>query len=149
MTKPIRVKKKAPRRTAPAVAFHGKRDGCTNVVGVGNLRVMISHEDEDVWIAQGLEIDYAVEGSSLPDVKQQFETGLSATLLAHLRVYNSFTHVLKAAPAEMWQRFLQPECGPECVKHRFSLTAHQRQLPEMAMLPFQGINYYVPQELHT
>lgn len=83
-----------------ALAIH-TTSGSTHVVHIGNLRVLIVNDDSS-WFANGLEIDYAAQGSSLKDVKHRFERGLAATIDQHLKVYGSIDRILKPAPEDVW-----------------------------------------------
>src|ERR1039458_1707330 len=82
----IKAKKKGKLSTT---AFHGvSHDGIHHVVGIGNLRVVIV-PDGDFWFAQGLEIDYAVQGASEKDAKKKFEDGLEHTIEEHLKIHGT------------------------------------------------------------
>src|SRR5574341_1478002 len=87
-----------------ASALHVSAGGL-NLVGIGNLRVMISN-DGSFWFAQGLEIDYSAEGRSLEDVKKEFADGLALTISEHLHVFGTLDNFLKTAPEEIWREFL-------------------------------------------
>ena len=76
-------------------------DGSANVVGIGNLRVMITNDDGS-WFAQALEIDYAAQGDTEEDVKQRFEKGLEATIDEHLQIHGTIEKLLQPAPQEVW-----------------------------------------------
>ena len=110
MTPATKLAKKKPKsavRAKKPLAFHGKtNDGKNHVVGIGNLRAVIV-QDNAHWFAQGLEIDYAAEGSSLDDVKKQFEDGLLATVEQHLKTYGGIEHLLCVAPSEAWAPLLK------------------------------------------
>jgi hypothetical protein len=86
-----------------ASALHASAGGL-NLVAIGNLRVMIKN-DGNQWVAQGLEIDYAVDGTSLSDVKNAFEQGLKFTIGEHLRIFGDFRRLLRLAPADVWDEF--------------------------------------------
>jgi hypothetical protein len=121
----------------PTTAFHGvSSDGSHHIVGIGDLRVVIV-PDGDVWFAQGLEIDYAVQGSSENEVKRNFEYGLEATVEAHLRIHGTIEGLLKVAPPEVWKEFLGDPSGKKKVYSQ--ITSHVLQ----EKLPFDGINYLV------
>jgi hypothetical protein len=127
-------KKKKPEN---AVAFHGQSsDGSHHVVGIGNLRVVIV-PDGDFWFAQGLEIDYAVQGSSEAEVKKNFEYGLQATVNAHLTIHGTIEGLLKVAPPDVWKEFLGDPSGKR--KLYSQVTSHVLQ----GVLPFDGIHYLV------
>lgn len=72
-----------------------------HAVGVWNLHVLIV-PDGRFWFAQGLEIDYAVQGDSVADAKMQFEKGLSATIHHHIRIFGDIEKLLRVAPNEVW-----------------------------------------------
>jgi hypothetical protein len=114
-------KKKLPVHTT---AFHEQSDDGLNVVGIGNLRVILV-KDEDAWFAQGLEIDYAVQGSSIPDVKKKFEQGLCATIHENLKAYGNIERILTVAPQQVWNElFFNPS----------------RQLKEYSSVSFHDIS---------
>jgi len=130
--------KRKSKRAKPKVAttaFHGvSLDGTHHFVGIGELRVVLV-PDGDFWFAQGLEIDYAVQGASEKDAKKKFETGLEATIEQHLKIHGTIEGLLKVAPPEVWKEFLGDPSG----KRRFysQFTSHVLQ----SKLPFDGIQY--------
>jgi hypothetical protein len=67
---------------------------------------MIKPESENMWVAQGLEIDFAVDGVTQDDVQKAFADGLYLTIRENLRVFGSLTQMLRAAPGEIWHEFL-------------------------------------------
>jgi len=100
--KPRKVKQSEDQTTA---AIHAKHvDGEHHAVLVLNLHVMIV-PDGKYWFAQGLEIDYAVQGQSVADAKKQFETGFKATIYQHLKVFGHINNMLRVAPNEVWREF--------------------------------------------
>jgi hypothetical protein len=132
------MKKKKKEKAASAVAFHGETNDGTNVVGIGNLRVVIL-EDDGTWFAQGLEIDYAAQGDSLEGVKKNFEEGLCATIHLHLKTYSTIERLLKSAPSSVWKEMLYSELSG---LQRYSQVSFHRNVTEcMPKLPFEGIEY--------
>jgi hypothetical protein len=86
-------------------AIHGQtEDGSMHVVGIGNLRVLITNDDGS-WFAQGLEIDYGTEGDTIDEVKKNFAAGLYGTIQQHLKIYGSIKNLLQPAPPDDWQEF--------------------------------------------
>ena len=79
-------------------------DGLVNLVGIGNLRIIVKN-DGGRWSAQGLEIDYAVDGASFEDVTEEFAHGLMLTIDEHLHVFGHIRNVLKTAPPDVWDEF--------------------------------------------
>jgi len=123
-----------PKLKAPkdhAVAFHGNTaEG--QVVGIGNLRVLLT-QDDDAWFAQGLEIDYAAQGSSIEDVQHRFETGLEATIREHLKVFGGLSRLLKVAPPEVWQDLFS------------DVTVIGMRHSQVSLHPvFSGVMYFAP-----
>jgi len=90
----------ATKKVPSTIAIH-KKTASKDVIGIGNLRVMITNDDGS-WFAQGLEIDYAAEGTSLSVVKNNFEQGLLATIVNHLQTYGSINYLLHPAPQPVW-----------------------------------------------
>jgi hypothetical protein len=99
----LSVKAKSPKRKLTATAIHGT-DGETHIVGIGNLRVVIC-PDEGGWFAQGLEIDYAAGGSTILEVKTNFEKGLKGTINLHLQMHGNIEKFLNPAPPQIWKEF--------------------------------------------
>jgi hypothetical protein len=121
-------------------AIHGT-DGSTHVVGIGNLKVIIC-QDGDSWFAQGLEIDYAANGHSLDEVKENFQTGLKGTIDLHIKAYGNIEHFLKVAPQEVWKE-LHSNPGRH---YRYTQVSLHEDL--FKTLGYQGINFIEPgQEL--
>ena len=141
--------KKSPRRHAPAIAVTGRMEDGSRLVLLGNLRVVLYQED-DQWIAQGLEIDYAAQGDDFESAKYEFQRGLSATLQENFRVFGHIASVLRPAPSEMWQRVLTP--GAQLRRHgqvsmrrpeRLAPARHRKdiELPAAFPFPFSAIDY--------
>jgi hypothetical protein len=132
--------KKSPSKrgtNVSATAFHAKSSDGTDVVGIGNLGVVIVQEG-DHWFAQGLEIDYAAEGSSLKDVQSRFEDGLEATLHEHLRIYGDIERILKIAPPEVWKHMLLG-CAASGKRDFHSQVSSHKAIQQF--LPFEAITY--------
>ena len=117
---------------------YGELDGGGVIAaGLWNLHVRIT-QDGDSWFAQGYEIDYAADGSSLENVKLRFQCGLTATIREHLRMFGTAEKVLAPAPAEVWQD-LSKASGSS---HRYShVGAYTFEDPIKESLEFQGIEY--------
>ena len=124
-----------------ALAVHlATEQGTGHVVGIGNIRVLINKE-ENVWYAQGLEIDYVAQGKTIEDVKKAFEDGLTATIHENIRVHGTIEHVLKVAPQNIWEEVL----NPNVISKKFTqVSVHQIEAMKsisLGLLPFQGIAY--------
>ena len=74
------------------------------LIFIDGLRVLV-RENEDGWIAQSLEIDYASAGGSMNDVIDRFVEGLALTINQHLEAFGTLEKFLKPAPEEYWAAF--------------------------------------------
>ncbi|HEV7242727.1 MAG TPA: hypothetical protein VGQ36_26095 [Thermoanaerobaculia bacterium] len=83
-----------------------------DAVRIRNLRVLITEESPNVWVAEGLEIDYAAQGRSVAEVKQRFQDGLRATINEHLRQYRSIENLLVRARDDVFMEFQDAIEGP-------------------------------------
>jgi hypothetical protein len=111
-----------------AIHVHGQtEDGSMHVVGIGNLRVIITNDDGS-WFAQGLEIDYATEGATLEAVKHNFVEGLYSTVQQHLQIYGDIKQWLQPAPLEVWQEFFTAASENKFTRQRLT-TISIHQLP--------------------
>jgi predicted RNase H-like HicB family nuclease len=121
-------------------AFHSS-DSTIDVVGFGNLRVLIIEDDGD-WFAQCQDLNYAAQGTSLEEVKLNFERGLAATVEEHLRIFGHIENLLGHAPSLSLRRQLMHKM-PQ--RFRYSqVTVHQ--LPEKLQdaIQFAGIEFIRP-----
>lgn len=142
LAKKPKAAKKALGKSKKALAIHGKTtDGKHHLVGIGNLRVIIV-PDADYWFAQGLEIDYAAQGTSLEDAKREFEKGLFATVAQHLRIHGGIEALLQVAPTPAWAPFLKDASAYKGWLSQVSL--HEVVGEEF---PFSTIDYYIPQDV--
>ncbi len=105
-----------------------------HAVWFDTLRVLITKED-GCWLAQGLEIDYAVDGDSLVDVKRRFEDGLTMTIVSNLRVYDSIKPLLQVAPQDVWDKWNDAKNALRRFEHSQIIVTPQKQTE----LPFDGI----------
>jgi hypothetical protein len=114
-----------------------------DIVALDNLDVLITKED-GVWMARGIQIDYACEGASIPEVKNNFAEGLARSVYSNIRTSGSFVSLLRYAPAETLQAFLHPYNR----LHRFvhgQVTRQQLQAMQQP-LPLGGITWIEQRE---
>lgn len=130
------TKKKAKKAADGTIAFRFPTEDGDDVVGIGNLRVMLFNDDGS-WFAQGLEIDYFAQGNTVEEVQENFQEGLTATIDYHLREHGNIRGILQVAPREAWEDFL---AHGELSKRYFHLSLHESRLPEI--LPFAGVDFY-------
>jgi hypothetical protein len=134
---------KKPQKTKkPAMAFLGKDKNGASIVGIGNIRVVIV-QDENSWFAQGLEIDYAAQGTTIEDVKTQFEDGLIETVNEHLKVFGTIKKLLKVAPPEVWDEMLKKVTNK---RYRYSQVSIHLQKTLKKSLPYEGIQFLTPEK---
>ena len=119
--------------------FHGT-DGATHVVGIGPIKVIICHE-ADTWFAQGVDIDYAANGSSLENVKHNFQTGLAGTIDLHIKLYGNLKKFLKHAPQEVWDE-LYAEGSHHTLTH---VSFHDDLAKTLGLTGYDGIKYVEPE----
>jgi hypothetical protein len=81
------------------------KDIDAHIVAVWNLRVWVTEEDDGFFFAQGLEVDYAAQGSSLEEVMNTFFEGFTRTIDAHLREYKDISNFLKPVSAAVLMDF--------------------------------------------
>ena len=104
------------------IVRHRLNDDGSHQVDIHALRVLLFREG-DHWIAQGLDLDYATAGKSIPDVQRRFAEGLCHTLTEYAARDGSLEAFIRPAPREIWQKYyrLQP-----------SLETSMRELPKEA-----------------
>lgn len=120
-------------------AVHAQ-DGEMHVVGVKALRVMLL-ADEGGFFAQGLEIDYAACGATIEEAKNNFESGLEKTVHEHLVMHGGITKLLKLAPQEAWDLFIN--APKDSLKASFT-TLQFHQVKKEAGFPFNKLEFVEP-----
>jgi hypothetical protein len=138
VTTPKKKGQKPQKKSVSAEAIHvADKHGKNHAVVIFNLRVMIV-PDGNAWFAQGLEIDYAVQGSSVDDVKKKFENGLAATIHHNIRIFGKIDKILRVAPNEEWLTLWHTA---KCEGARYSQVSAHQITPKQSMLPFEAIEY--------
>jgi predicted RNase H-like HicB family nuclease len=124
------------KRKLPVAIQLSTKDGEHHVVGLGNIRVLLL-PDDGAWYAQGLDIDYAVQGETLEEAKKEFEEGLDAMVHEHIRVYGNIKRMLKVAPDEMWNLANDPAAQ----LRRYGQVTHHHVIGEKSK--YKGIEYLI------
>lgn len=130
----------------PTTVAHlqGRENEDHHGVIVEHLRVVIS-QDEDLWFAQGLELDYAAAGDTLDDVKERFHQGLAATFREHLKIYGSVENLLRIAPQETWDTWLKADKNYNFTQVSLHDLADAKEtVRERPRLPFRWIRFMEP-----
>ena len=94
----------------------------------------------DHWVAQAIEVDHSVLGTSADDVKQLFERSLYISVEENLERFGHVQHLLTPARPESWTPLLPTE---DELPHTH--VAHHRFFPPTGIsFPFGNIAYTVP-----
>lgn len=75
------------------------------------FRVLVVEED-GFWFAQGLEIDYAVQGFSYYEVRVNFEKGLEESIIKNITRHGNINN-LKVAPQQFWNEYHSKNQQPD------------------------------------
>lgn len=134
MKTPKKTKKQPLGNTEAMHALSG--DG-KHAVGIWDLHVHIVR-DGDGWFAQGLEIDYGVQGDTVEEAKHNFEIGLEGTIDLHLKMEGDINGFLKFAPMAAIQEALQSRLNG-AIKTYSQVSLHDG----VKRLPYDGISYLV------
>lgn len=109
-------------------------------VGIKHLSVFVTHEDGS-WFAQGMEVDYFTEGTSLKDVQERFERGLEKTIDLHLQAYGNANRLFVPAPAEVWREFLSSATSGDLFAYS-QVTEHRLPHRFYQRFPFTRVRYF-------
>jgi predicted RNase H-like HicB family nuclease len=123
---------------------HGAKAVKTDLPGgeqqVGlSLRVYIM-QDEKFWFAQGLEIDYATQGNTIEEAKQNFSDGLAGTIDLHLQMHGSIAKLLK--PSDVLQILHEAARGNGTIHTYSQVSIHDIGIQSQGDLFFAGIEYF-------
>lgn len=80
----------------------------TKMVELLTLRVLVSGNDAEGWMAQGLEIDYFAYAKTEESVREKFFEGLIGTIEFYLREADEESledFLSQPAPKEVWKEF--------------------------------------------
>lgn len=107
------------------------------MVDIGSLRVYIVLDGEG-YFAQGLEVDYAAEGSTIADVQQRFELGLQATLAEFTKRHGSSEgYLFTLTKLVTWQEFFRA-----LLSRRIKFLGSRAAFLSIKDFPFSSITYY-------
>jgi hypothetical protein len=126
-----------------ATAFHGTIDtaeGSFDVVGIGALRVIVLKRD-GLWFARGLDIDYAAQGVTLPEVKSNFERGLEKTIDLHLREFGTIEKLLSPMPLDARKRLIY---SPSLRYEYSQVSTHRLSGKLRSLLNSEAITFIQP-----
>jgi hypothetical protein len=68
---------------------------------LSDLHILVTKED-GIWYAEGLEIDYCVQGKDPDDVIDRFERGLESSAQEYIDRNGSVEGLFREAPRETW-----------------------------------------------
>jgi hypothetical protein len=132
--------------SSSCTVVHGQSsDGKVHFVGIGSLKVVIVKDGPTTWFAQGLDIDYAAEGTNVENVKLNFQNGLISTIDQHLKANNSLSKLLKPAPNDVWQEmYYGPLLGKgKVLKNYHQISIHlPDQIKKFTAFENIGIEYF-------
>lgn len=110
-----------------------------HIVFLDKLTVVITQE-EDSWIAQGIEINYFAYGDSVEDAQEAFEVGLFETIKAYLSMNGNIIAMLQWAPPEILNEYYDDQ------QEEFSFTmVGTHQVEESEHLPVGKIQFMTPE----
>lgn len=119
------------------------------VVGIFDLQVLIARDGDDSWVAQGVEIDYAVCGMSLDDVRKRFELGLGKMIQAHFSHFGNLDRLLQPAPTDDWTSLMRSQPRAQEWLHT-SVSVHEFvDAQRVNDIPFARIKYAIPRQMET
>lgn len=115
-------------------------------MSLGNLRVIV-FEENGLWNAQGLEIDYFAQGSNSLEARSNFVSGLRKTLEVQLERLGSFERFLVPAPAEIWREYTVALATKRITLARLNVMPTEKcEFPELRMaFPFSHIEFLLLQ----
>jgi predicted RNase H-like HicB family nuclease len=131
------VGKKKKVQSPKAKAIHASTPDGEHTVGIWNLHVFLL-KDEKCWVAQGLEIDYVVQGDTIEEAKANFEFGLEKTIELNLKMYGNIEGLLVFAPDTVLQEAARDK---KAIKLYSQVTTHDLGAKSEQALPFDGVRY--------
>ena len=119
------------------------------VVGIIDLQVLIARDGDESWVAQGVEVDYAVCGTSSDDVRKRFQLGLGKMIQAHFDHFGNLGKLLKPAPMDDWTNLVRSQ--PQAQEWLYtSVSVHEFvDSQRVSDIPFARIKYAIAQQAET
>ena len=141
MTPKVKTKTAKVTKSGAKVAHVAVKD--IEGVAIWNLSVLIV-PDGDFWFAQGLEINYGAQGTSVEDAQTNFQEGLLATICQHLKVHGNIERLLKFAPSDI---LVEAAKNKSLIQRFAQVSFHEiADSHVQGLLPFDGIDYRVLQQ---
>lgn len=114
-------------------------DGKHQFVGIGGMRVFIM-PDGNFWFAKGLEIDYATQGSTLEEAKDNFSKGLAETIDLHLQIHGNIENLL--VPSDILQVLAAARAKGVSVHEYEQVSVHDIGIQSRVDFLFDTIDYF-------
>jgi len=115
------------------------------IVELLTLRVLVSGNDIEGWMAQGLEIDYFACGRTEESVRDKFFKGLIGTIELYLEVNEEALEdfLSQPAPKEVWREYRKALSGN---RKRLSIQVEvSEEMLEATTRPLSGqVSFFAP-----
>ena len=106
-----------------------KQEPGKDIVEIIDLKVLVNGNDEEGWMAQGLEIDYFICAKAEKSVKEKFIEGLSKTIALHITENGNIENLLIPAPLEVWKEYY--EVSNKAAQAITSILVESQTLPDI------------------
>lgn len=115
------------------------QNGDQHLVSIESMKVIIVKDGEG-WFAQSLDIDYFAGGTTLDDVKHNFEEGLALTIASHLEYFGNIDKIMRTPKMEDWRPLIACDHGVYDVT---TVSLHEiESMKNLDSLPFRNISFY-------
>jgi hypothetical protein len=125
------------KKKSASVIHASTDDGRQQAVGI-NLRVLIV-PDGKFWYAQGIEIDYGAQGTSVEDAKEHFEQGLSGTVRLHLQKHGHIEKLLRHTSGEALKEARE---FSDKIERFVQVSFHDIDAESAKVFPYPEVEYY-------
>jgi hypothetical protein len=114
---------------------HRVDDSGNHHVLIDGLRVWVRKEGQH-WVANGLDIDYAVAGESREQATRAFVMGLCLTIVEHVKRFHSLERLLaRRAPDDIYLAWVREVESNRLEPRVVSLNVPEAELGDWNVLP--------------
>jgi hypothetical protein len=133
-----KTKNKTAKRSKATALHISANDGKLHGVAIRNLHVLLMKEG-DFWVAQGLDLDYVVQGDSIEEAKRNFQVGLEATVDLNLRMFGNIESLVMSHPPS--EALLEAAQHKDSIALYTQVTTHDIGPKSQKALPFDGVRF--------
>ena len=112
-------------------------------IEIRNLKVWLYQDPSLKWIAQGLDIGYAVSAGDIEEAKEKFVRGLALSIVVNLQKTGTIDSISRPAPPDVWLKWRRAVRHADAAGPKRVVSEEQDVVPGLqAPAPRLDVSFY-------